>query len=62
MVRYRRNFVEGGTYFFTLTLRDRWCEVISGGTGRAEYPDVAIGEANLANERPVYPFGTSGME
>ena len=23
MVQYRRNFVPGGTYFFTLTLRDR---------------------------------------
>jgi len=23
MVRYRRNFVAGGTYFFTLTLADR---------------------------------------
>jgi putative transposase len=23
MVQYRRNFVEGGTYFFTITLRDR---------------------------------------
>jgi putative transposase len=23
MVRYRRNFVRGGTYFFTVTLRDR---------------------------------------
>ena len=23
MVRYRRNFVPGGTYFFTVTLKDR---------------------------------------
>ena len=23
MVRYRRNFVSGGTYFFTVTLADR---------------------------------------
>ena len=23
MVRYRRNFIPGGTYFFTVTLRDR---------------------------------------
>ncbi len=23
MVRYRRNYVPGGTYFFTVTLRDR---------------------------------------
>jgi len=23
MVRYRRNFVAGGTYFFTVTLADR---------------------------------------
>jgi putative transposase len=23
MVRYRRNFVPGGTYFFTVTLADR---------------------------------------
>ena len=24
MVRYRRNFVVGGTYFFTVTLADRY--------------------------------------
>ena len=28
MVRYRRNFVAGGTFFFTLTLRDRTSRVL----------------------------------
>ncbi len=28
MVRYRRNFVPGGTYFFTVTLADRTCSAL----------------------------------
>jgi putative transposase len=28
MVRYRRNFVPGGTYFFTVTLADRISSVL----------------------------------
>ena len=28
MVRYRRNFLPGGTFFFTLTLRDRSCRFL----------------------------------
>ena len=30
MVRYRRNFVPGGTYFFTVTLADRTATTCSG--------------------------------
>ena len=30
MVRYRRNFVPGGTYFFTVTLRDRRATTLIG--------------------------------
>ena len=28
MVRYRRNFVPGGTFFFTVTLRDRRSSIL----------------------------------
>jgi putative transposase len=33
MVRYRRNFVAGGTYFFTLTLADRRSRVLTDHVG-----------------------------
>lgn len=29
MVNYRRNFVPGGTYFFTITLRDRLSSLLT---------------------------------
>ena len=54
MARDRCNFIEGGTYFFKLTLRDHGCELISAGTGIGQYPDVEIEETKRANERPVY--------
>ena len=48
MVRYRRNFFEGGTYFFTLTLRDRTSRVL------VEHVDILRDAFRAARQR--HPF------
>ena len=50
MVRYRRNFVSGGTHFFTVTLADRRCALL---TDRID----ALGNA-LRQCRARHPFET----
>ena len=53
MVRYRRNFLAGGTYFFTLTLRDRSSRVL------IEYVDVLREAFHAARQR--HPFTIEAM-
>jgi len=48
MVRYRRNFVAGGTYFFTATLADRKSSVL------IDHVDTL--RAAMRATRQVYPF------
>jgi putative transposase len=48
MVRYRRNFVAGGTFFFTLTLADR--------TSRALIDHVEAFRAAMRKTRCLHPF------
>ncbi|MGZ8309682.1 MAG: REP-associated tyrosine transposase [Rhodoplanes sp.] len=48
MVRYRRNFVEGGTYFFTATLADRRSSVL------IEHADAL--RAAFRSTRRTHPF------
>jgi putative transposase len=48
MVRYRRNFVAGGTFFFTLTLADR--------TSRVLIDHVATLRAAMQQIRRSHPF------
>jgi len=50
MVRYPRNFVPGGTYFFTVTLADRRCSLL---TDRID----ALGTA-FRRCRALHPFET----
>ena len=53
MVRYRRNFLAGGTYFFTLTLRDRSSRLL------VEYVDVLREAFRAARQR--HPFTIEAM-
>jgi putative transposase len=48
MVRYRRNFIAGGTFFFTVTLEDR--------TSRALVDHVEALRAAMRETRGLYPF------
>jgi putative transposase len=48
MPEYRRNRVEGGTYFFTLTLADRRSDLL--------VREVAALRASVARARTLYPF------
>ncbi len=48
MVRYRRNFVAGGTYFFTATLIDRRSSVL--------VDHVAALRAAMRATRQAHPF------
>ena len=48
MVRYRRNFLAGGTYFFTLTLHDRVSQIL------VEHIDVLREAFRAARQR--HPF------
>ena len=48
MVRYRRNFITGGTFFFTLTLLDR--------TSRALVEQIEALRAAMRETRRSHPF------
>ena len=48
MVRYRRNFVTGGTFFFTVTLADRTSQALVG--------RVDALRAAMRNPRSSHPF------
>jgi putative transposase len=52
MVRYRRNFVEGGTFFFTVTLIDRTSRMLA---DRVEALRAAVRET-----RSSHPFAIDG--
>ena len=53
MVRYRRNFVAGGTYFFTVTLVDR------GSTALVDHIDAL--RAAVRQTRGAYPFAIEAI-
>lgn len=53
MVDYRRNRVPGGTYFFTVTLRDR--------SARALVDHVTVLRESVATVRTVWPFTIDAM-
>jgi len=53
MVRYRRNFVPGGTFFFTLTLDDRRSSVL--------VKHVALLRAAFRKTRSEYPFSIDAI-
>ena len=53
MVRYRRNFVAGGTFFFTITLVDR--------TSRALTDHVAMLRAAVRERRASHPFAIDAV-
>jgi len=53
MVRYRRNFVAGGTFFFTLTLRDRASRVL------VEHADALREAFRAARQR--HPFAIEAV-
>ena len=53
MVRYRRNFVPGGTFFFTLTLHDR--------RSSALVDHVALLRAAFRNTRSERPFAIDAI-
>jgi putative transposase len=48
MVRYRRNFIAGGTFFFTVTLADR--------TSRALIDHIEALRAAVSETRAAHPF------
>jgi len=53
MVRYRRNFVPGGTYFFTVTLRDRRASLL--------VDHIAALRTAFARTRAERPFTTDAI-
>src|SRR5262249_21456347 len=53
MVRYRRNFVAGGTYFFTVTLADR--------TSRALTEHITALRHAVRQTRSSQPFGIDAI-
>jgi putative transposase len=53
MVRYRRNFVPGGTFFFTLTLADRRSSVL--------VDDVGLLRAAFRSARERRPFAVDAI-
>jgi len=53
MVRYRRNFVAGGTFFFTVTLADR--------TSQALTDHVAALRAAVRHTRSAHPFAIDAV-
>ena len=53
MVRYRRNFVAGGTFFFTVTLLDR--------TSRALTDHVESLRAAVRQTRLAHPFAIDAV-
>ena len=53
MVRYRRNFVAGGTFFFTLTLADR--------SSRALIDNVEALRAAVKKTRGSHPFSIDAV-
>ena len=53
MVRYRRNFIPGGTFFFTLTLRDRASRLL------VEHIDTLREAFRAARQR--YPFAIDAI-
>ena len=64
MVRYRRNFIAGGTYFFTVTLADRTSSALVDDVSalrmafriaRHERPFTIDAIVILPDEGPVHP-------
>lgn len=53
MVQYRRNFVPGGTYFFTLTLRDRRTSLL------IDHADALV--AAIRRVRELHPWQTDAL-
>jgi REP-associated tyrosine transposase len=53
MVRYRRNFIAGGTYFFTATLADR--------TSSALIDHIGALRAAVRATRAAHPFAIDGV-
>ena len=53
MVRYRRNFAAGGTFFFTVTLADR--------TSRALTEHITALRAAVRQTRTSQPFGIDAI-
>jgi len=53
MVRYRRNFIAGGTFFFTVTLGDR--------TSRTLVEHVEALRAAMRETRRSYPFAIDAV-
>jgi putative transposase len=53
MVRYRRNFVAGGTYFFTLTLAER--------SSRVLIDHIGALRAAMRETRHSHPFGIDAV-
>jgi putative transposase len=53
MVRYRRNFIAGGTFFFTVTLADR--------TSRTLVEHVAALRAAMTETRRSHPFAIDAV-
>ena len=62
MVRYRRNFVPGGTYFFTVTLADRTSSaLVPGGRCRRTHDGFRRAEGlapDFASLHPGYLLAT----
>lgn len=53
MVHYRRNFVPGGTYFFTVTLRDRRASLL------IDHADALV--AAIRRVRELHPWQTDAL-
>ena len=53
MVQYRRNFVPGGTYFFTVTLRDRRTSLL------IDHADALV--AAIRRVRELHPWQTDAL-
>ena len=53
MVQYRRNFVPGGTYFFTVTLRDRRTSLL------IDHADALV--AAIRRVRELRPWQTDAL-
>ena len=53
MTNYRRNFVPGGTYFFTVTLAERRLRLLT--------ENVALLRAAFRDTRARHPFGIEAI-
>jgi putative transposase len=61
MVRYRRNFVVGGTYFFTVTLADRRSTALTDNIDALRRRFARHGEINPSRSKPLSCYRTIFM-